>query len=450
MKTKALLISTLCLLGANYSWAADEDVTPGHLKFADQAVGSYEFVHYSSQGANPVSPYPTEKLKEEGTVVLTGGQVKNEDASVAGFNKGCHIVASDYGNMLLIKGDGSAEEPTLSAADALAGYINVSMFTQTDFPVNTPVRFHFVSKVVGDPITADYKISVWNFGGATTNVPLPETTTYSSIDTKWWPIYADLNVAGITGDDRILYFATQDAHVPRVPNERFAGKSGMGPRGDVLLQFDWSVGEILSALKKNGLDKNTIIILSSDNGPVVDDGYKDQAVELLGEHKPGGPFRGGKYSSYEAGTRVPCILRWVDTVKPTVSDALVCQIDWFASFASLLGTDLPEGAAPDSENYLDTWLGKEAEGRPYLVEQNAQNNLSITSGEWKYIEPGKGEPFNKNVGIETGNSSLPQLYNLHKDLGEQKNVAEQYPDVVEELAAKLLKIKDGRVALPLK
>ena len=87
--------------------------------------------------------------------MLTGGQVKNEDASVAGFNKGCHIVASDYGNMLLIKGDGSAEEPTLSAADALAGYINVSMFTQTDFPVNTPVRFHFVSKVVGDPITAD-------------------------------------------------------------------------------------------------------------------------------------------------------------------------------------------------------------------------------------------------------------------------------------------------------
>ena len=105
--------------------------------------------------------------------------------------------------MLLIKGNGSTEEPKLSAADALAGYINVNMFTQTDFPVNTPVRFHFVSKVVGDPITAEYKISVWNFGGATTNVPLPETTTYSSIDTKWWPIYADLNVAGITGDDRI-------------------------------------------------------------------------------------------------------------------------------------------------------------------------------------------------------------------------------------------------------
>mgnify|MGYP000816453527 FL=1 len=102
MKTKALLISTLCLLGANYSWAADEDVTPGHLKFADQAVGSYEFVHHSENGANPVQPYPDEKLKEDGTVVLTGGQVQSEDASVAGFNKGCHIVASDYGNMLLL------------------------------------------------------------------------------------------------------------------------------------------------------------------------------------------------------------------------------------------------------------------------------------------------------------------------------------------------------------
>ena len=132
-----------------------------------------------------------------------------------------------------------------------------------------------------------------------------------------------------------LYFATQDAHVPRCPSLRFAGKSGMGSRGDVLLEFDWSVGEVMAALKRLGLDKNTIVILSSDNGPVVDDGYKDQAVELLGEHKPWGPFRGGKYSSYEAGSRVPCILRWEGVVKPAVSDALVCQIDWMASFASL-------------------------------------------------------------------------------------------------------------------
>ena len=212
---------------------------------------------------------------------------------------------------------------------------------------------------------------------------------------------------------------------------------------------DRAFGQILETLKEQGLDKNTIVILSSDNGPVVDDGYKDNAVELLGEHKPGGPFRGGKYSSYEAGTRVPCILRWAGRVKPAVTDALVCQIDWMASFASLLGIDLPEGAAPDSEDCLDAWLGKDTQGRSYLVEQNAQNNLSIITGEWKYIEPGEGQPFNKNVGIETGNSPYPQLYNLYKDLGEKENVAEKYPKQVKKLSRQLEKIKDNRVGLPL-
>ena len=246
-----------------------------------------------------------------------------------------------------------------------------------------------------------------------------------------------------------LYFATQDAHVPRVPNARFAGKSGMGPRGDVLLQFDWSVGEVMAALKRLGLDQNTIVILSSDNGPVVDDGYQDQAVELLGDHKPGGPFRGGKYSLYEAGTRVPCILRWAGHVQPAVSDALVCQLDWMTSLASLLGVSIPAGAAPDSENYLDAWLGKDTQGRPCLVEQNAQNNLSIITADWKYIEPGKGSPYNSNVGIETGNSPEPQLYNMRSDLGEKQNVADRYPAVVEELSRKLAEIKDNRVGLPL-
>ncbi len=246
-----------------------------------------------------------------------------------------------------------------------------------------------------------------------------------------------------------LYFATQDAHVPRVPNARFAGKSGMGPRGDVLLQFDWSVGEVMATLKRLGLDRNTIVILSSDNGPVVDDGYQDQAVELLGNHKPGGPFRGGKYSSYEAGTRVPCILRWAGHVEPAVSDALVCQLDWFSSLASLLDVEMPAGAAPDSENYLNAWLGKDPQGRPALVEQNAQNNLSIITADWKYIEPGKGSPYNRNVGIETGNSPDPQLYDMHTDLGEKNNVVDRYPAVVEELSRQLNAIKDGRVGLPL-
>ena len=81
----------------------------------------------------------------------------------------------------------------------------------------------------------------------------------------------------------------------------------------------------------------------------MDDGYKDQAVELLGDHKPGGVYRGGKYSAYEAGTRVPCIWSWQGVIRPgTVSDALLCQIDWFATFAQMMNFRLPEGAAPDS------------------------------------------------------------------------------------------------------
>ena len=247
-----------------------------------------------------------------------------------------------------------------------------------------------------------------------------------------------------------LYFATQDAHVPRVPSPQFAGKSGMGPRGDCLLEFDWSVGEILNALERLGLDKNTLVILSSDNGPVVDDGYKDQAVELLGDHTPGGIYRGGKYSSFEAGTRIPCIWSWQGVIRPgTVSDALLCQIDWFAYICRMLNVRLPEGAAPDSEPMLKAWTGKQKKGREWLVLQNAQNNLSVTDGRWKYLRPGNGPAYLKAVNIELGNSKEPQLYDLKKDPKEKINVAGQNPELVKKMAAQLEKIVDGRYGLPL-
>ena len=140
-----------------------------------------------------------------------------------------------------------------------------------------------------------------------------------------------------------LYFATHDIHVPRVPHPRFAGKSGLGPRGDVILEFDWCAGEILKTLDRLKLARNTLVIFTSDNGPVVDDGYKDQAVEKLDGHKPAGPLRGGKYSTFDAGTRVPFIVRWPGRVKPGVSDALVCQIDFLSSFAALTGQTLAAG-----------------------------------------------------------------------------------------------------------
>jgi arylsulfatase A-like enzyme len=236
-----------------------------------------------------------------------------------------------------------------------------------------------------------------------------------------------------------LYFATHDIHVPRVPHPRFAGKSGLGPRGDVILEFDWSVGEVLKTLDRLGLAQDTLVIFSSDNGPVVDDGYKDQAAELLGGHKPAGPLRGGKYSAFDAGTRVPFVVRWPGRVKPGVSEALTCQIDLPASMAAMTGRKLDFEEAPDSFDVLGALLGRTQVGRDHLVEH--AGTLSLIQGDWKYIEPSKGARMNASTNTEMGNDPEPQLYNLKDDLGEKNNVAAQDPQRVKEMAASLQKIR---------
>lgn len=238
-----------------------------------------------------------------------------------------------------------------------------------------------------------------------------------------------------------LYFATHDIHVPRVPHGRFAGRSGMGPRGDAILEFDWSVGEIVKAVKRMKLEKNTLIIVTSDNGPVVDDGYRDQAVELLGSHKPAGSLRGGKYSAFEGGTRVVFISSWKGTIKKGVSDALFSQIDLMASFASLAGTSIPEGGAPDSQNNMDVLTGKTRKGREWVVEQPARNRLSIVKDGWKLIEPGQGPKIQVNTNTETGNDPAYQLFNLRTDPGERNNVAGENPAIVKELTDLLYSIR---------
>lgn len=225
-----------------------------------------------------------------------------------------------------------------------------------------------------------------------------------------------------------LYVGTNDIHVPRYPHARFAGKSAMGYRGDAILQFDWTVGEIMKTLEQQGIAENTLVILTSDNGPVVNDGYLDQAVELLGDHRPWGELRGGKYSSFEAGTRVPFIVRWPKKVTPGVSDALVSHIDLFASMAALVDGELKNGMAADSRNQLPTLLGEDKKGRDYVVE--VAQTISVSDGEWKYIAPCNRTPYYKITRTETGNSPEEQLYNLREDIGEQNNVASKHPDMV--------------------
>ncbi len=239
-----------------------------------------------------------------------------------------------------------------------------------------------------------------------------------------------------------MYFATNDVHVPRFPHERFRGQTGMGHRGDAIVQFDWCVGEIMKTLKKLGLDENTLIILSSDNGAVVDDGYDDRAEELLNGHNPSGPWRGNKYSAFEGGTAIPAIVRWSKGIQGgKTSDVLMSQIDWMTSLGSLIQARLPKGSAPDGQDRLGNLIGTDHTDRPWIVSLAANHTLSIRTKDWKYIEPNDGpKMITWGPKIETGNHPTPQLYEMKK-VTEQENVAAQYPEKVFEMQTLLRKIR---------
>jgi len=232
------------------------------------------------------------------------------------------------------------------------------------------------------------------------------------------------------------YYAMQQPHVPRTPHPRFVGRSGLGPRGDAILEADWCVGKLLQLLQQYQLGDNTLIVLSSDNGPVLNDGYYDMAAELNGLHQPSGPLRGGKYSLYEGGTRVPFITYWPGKIKPRVSSALVCQVDLFSSLAHLVGSN---ERGEDSMDLLETLLGKSDQGRQELVIE-ASSRTALRKGEWVLIPSYPGEPVHPFVNIELGNAPEHQLFNLSNDSSQQKNLANQYPDKVNELLQRLNEI----------
>ena len=232
-----------------------------------------------------------------------------------------------------------------------------------------------------------------------------------------------------------LEFATHDPHVPRVPNARFVGRSGCGVRGDVIVQFDWCVGQVLVTLEKLNLSSNTVVILSSDNGPVLDDGYDDRAVEDLNGHRPAGPWRGGKYSTYEGGTRVPFILSWPGRVPTGVSGALVSHVDFCASFAALTGQTIPDGDAPDSRNVLSALLGDSKTGRPTLVEHDGFDILAFRDGLWKFIEPDLR--IRRNPKPDRSYSPAGELYDLGRDLGETNNLNSLNPGMSKKVAGEL-------------
>ena len=226
-----------------------------------------------------------------------------------------------------------------------------------------------------------------------------------------------------------LYYPMQQPHVPRTPHPRFEGRSELGPRGDAIVEADWCLGELKKVLEAEGILENTLIIFSSDNGPVLNDGYYDDSDVKNGDHTPWGPFRGGKYSLFEAGTHVPFFTYWKGKIQAGVSDAMVSQLDLLSSLAQLVGSEV---RTDDSLPLMDLLMGKSDQGRDELVIE-ATSRTAFKKGDWVMIPPYKGPAVNEKVQIELGNDSDFQLYNLAEDIGQQNNLADSQPEKLQEM-----------------
>jgi len=223
-----------------------------------------------------------------------------------------------------------------------------------------------------------------------------------------------------------LYYGLHQPHCPRVPHPRFVDSTPLGPRGDVIVEADWQVGELLKLLHELNVEEDTLIIFTSDNGMVLHDAYIDRAVELNTKagHTPSGILRGGKYSRYDGGMHVPFILQWKGTVKPGISDAVVCQIDFLASFARLTGQLMPQNV--DSIDTLDAFLGRSERGRKELVLE-AGRQLSFRSENWFLLpnmKQGNAEP-------------RTELFDLSVDPSQKEDVAAKHPEQVEQMLKRL-------------
>jgi len=250
-----------------------------------------------------------------------------------------------------------------------------------------------------------------------------------------------------------LFFSSHDIHVPRIPHERFQGKTPHGFRGDSIIQLDWCVGELMKTLDRLKLAENTLVVFCSDNGPVMDDGYKDDALEKLGKHRAAGPYSGGKYSVYEGGTRTPFITRWKGRIKPAVSNEIVCTIDLATSLAALTHQKVPDTGCLDSINVLGAMLGKDgAKGRDHLIQQDNGNNgtLALRLGDWKLHRHNKKKARNVVVETKLANTVVPQyqLFNLKTDPAETKNVIADHEDIAKQLRERLASIIEAGRSRP--
>ena len=249
-----------------------------------------------------------------------------------------------------------------------------------------------------------------------------------------------------------LYFALPLPHAPIIPNEEFQGKTQAGGYGDFVFQTDWVVGQVLDKLKDKGLADNTIVVFTSDNGPEY---YAFDRVRNY-NHRSMGRLRGLKRDIWEGGHRVPFAVRWPGIIQPgRVNHALISQVDLMATFASIVGYNLPDDAAEDSFDLLKLWQDNSdsTKVRQFHVHNTYKNQYAVRKDNWVLVDHKTGsmtkvpkwfnEANNYDVNMPNGG-----LYNLHEDIGQRENRIDQYPEKVVELRKMLQEIRDRGHSAP--
>jgi arylsulfatase A-like enzyme len=244
----------------------------------------------------------------------------------------------------------------------------------------------------------------------------------------------------------LLYVGLFEPHVPRVAESDFVRTSDCGVRGDVIQQLDWETGEILKALDRLKLADNTLVILTSDNGPIFFDGYHDHSAEDANGSRPAGNLRGWKYLVYEGGCRVPLIARWPARIKPRVSDQMFSLVDLHATLAKISGGERSAQAAPDSLDLSAVLLGQTTNDlRDHTILHGLSDTLALRQGDWKYI-PANANSKVSGMGSGANASDArfvenripePLLFDLASDPAERTNVISQNSKTAEMLQKRL-------------
>ena len=246
----------------------------------------------------------------------------------------------------------------------------------------------------------------------------------------------------------MLYLAYPAPHTPWLPSPEFRGKSMAGLYGDFLMMVDAMIGRVLGALDKAKMSKDTLLVFSSDNGPVW---YEADQKRL--SHSSVGPLRGMKADAWEGGHRMPFIVRWPGKVAPnSVSAQTICFTDMMATLASIVGVKLPPEAGPDSFDFSPVLLGEQAADKPIrgtIVIPAGGGVMSVRSGPWKLITGLGSGGFSPPRRVPpTSGGPTGQLYHLDDDIGETRNLFLEKPEVVARLQAELRRIREAGRSRP--